>query len=145
MVVGPTDDLETLVLTREAVDELVVLLALIVGALGHLRCQCVEHRLLLADVRKGLLGLLADGALIGQLHHLRKVTHRDTLGHAHRTIGGLLHAGQYLEHGALARTILTHEGYAVFGIDDVTDSFKQWRSAKLYLQIFDAYHNWPQN
>ena len=129
----------------EAVDEFVILLALIVGALGHLRCQAVQQCFLLADVGKGQFGLLTHGARVGQLHHLRQVTYRDTLGHAHHAIGGLLQPCQYLEHGTLARTVLAHEGYAVLGIDDITDPFKQWRSAKLYLKILDTYHSVLQN
>ena len=141
MVVGPADDLKSLVLACESVDEFVILLALIVGALSHFRSQCIEHRLLLADVCKGLLGLLTHSAFVGQLHHLRQVTHRDAFGHTHRTIGGLLHTRQYLQHGALSRTVLAHKGYAVLGIDDITDIFKQWHSAKLNLEILDTYHN----
>ena len=67
--------------------------------------------------------------------------HRDTLGHTHRTIGRLLQPSQNLEHSTLARSVLTYESNAIFRINDVTDSFKQWRSAKLYLEILDTYHN----
>ena len=75
MVVGTTDELEALVLAGEAVDEFVILLTLVVGALGHLGGHGVEHRLLLADVGKGLLGLFTHGALVGELHHLGKVAY----------------------------------------------------------------------
>ena len=124
--------LQVLAFVGELLAQLHVALALIVITLGHLSLQSLDAHLHVMQMCKGLLRLLAHGARVSQLHHLWQVSYGHTLGHRHRASGGMLHSCYYLEHSALASTVLAHQGYAVSIVHHIRYVGKQRASTEFY-------------
>ncbi len=114
--------------------------ALIVGAVGHLLLQPVEPTFHLHVVGKRLARLLANGGVVGELHHLRQIAYGGVIGDGNHTRGGLLQATKNFEQGRLARTILAYQGNAVMVVDHKTNIVEEWTNAKLYLKVFYRNH-----
>ena len=136
LVIGAAHHQEAVILVREAFDEFPVVLALVVGAVGQLLVHAFDVGLHLADVPEGLFRLLQHRAAVRQLHHLGQVADGAFAGHGHRALGRLLQARQYLEHRALARPVLSHQGDAVFLVDDVRHVLEQGRGVEFHLEVF---------
>ena len=89
IVVAPQQQI-AFVLLREALHQLRISLALIIGALHHLLLHGFQRRVQLRLLGKGFAGLLAHGGVVLQLHHLWQIAHRHIVGHSNRARRGLL-------------------------------------------------------
>ena len=136
MVVGAAHHQEAVVLVREAFDELLVVLTLVVGAVSQLLVHAFDVSLHLADVSEGLLRLLHHRAAVRQLHHLGQVADGAVTGHGDCALRGLLQPSQYLEHGALSRSVLPHKGDTVFLVYHIRNILKQRRGVEFHLESF---------
>ena len=125
---------------REAVDELLIVLAFVVGAVGQFLVHALDVGLHLEDVFESQLGFLHHRPLVAQYHHLRQVADGTFAGDGYRTRRGVLQSGQYLQHGRFARPVLAHQGDAVFFVDDVRHVFEQGRGVEFHFQSFYRYH-----
>ena len=74
-------------------------------------CHGVQHR------RKGGAHLPINVQRLIQLGVLFQVAQGHTMGHTEFAVIVLVHAGQDLEQGGLARTVLPHNADAVFPLD----------------------------
>ena len=117
-----------------------VVVALIVGALVHLPLQSLYAGRHLLDVGKRLLRLLAHGGRVLQHHHLRQIAHGGVGGNGHRARRGVLHPANNLQHGRLARTVLSYQCNAVAVVNHKTCVAKQWLYAKFNFQSFYRNH-----
>ena len=120
--------------------QLQVALALVVGALGQLLVHLVQSLLHAGVVGKCLLCLLAHGGVVLQYHHLWQVAYLGVAGHADVACSGFLQSAQYLEHGALAGSVLTHQRYAVAVVNHKAGIVEQRLDAEFYFQSFYRYH-----
>ena len=89
---------------------------------------------------KGRLSLLHHRSAVGQHHHLGQVADGDVLLTRHLSVGGFLHAGNDFQHGALARSVLAHEGDAVFGVDHETGIYEERCGGKFHTQFVNRNH-----
>ncbi len=138
--VGAAHHQEALVLAGEALYQLLIFFAFVVGAFGQFAVHPLDVCLQLEDVFEGEFGFFHHGAPVAEHHHLRKVTDGTFAGHSHHAAGRLLQPCQYLEHSGLAGTVLSHQRNAVFLVDDVGNVFKQRRCIKFHFQSFYRYH-----
>lgn len=92
------------------------------------------------DILKGCLGLLSDGACIGQFHNLWQITYGHLLGYGYGARCRLLKSGDYLKHGRFARTVLTHQGNTVLVTYHVADVMEQGTGPELNLKILYRKH-----
>ena len=134
-VLASSHHLQALALVGETLAQLHVALAFIVVALGHLLLHAQNVRLYLVQMGKGLLGLLAHGTRIGQHHHLRQIPHGGTLGQGYGSRGGMLHSCYYLQHSALACSVLTHQGYAVPVVHHIGDVREERTGTELHRKL----------
>ena len=125
----------------KAIDQLLIVLAVIIGTFGKLSVHALDIGLHLKNMLESEFGFLHDGTLVTEYHHLGQIADGTFAGNGDNTGCGLLDTGQYLEHGRFARTILAHKGYAVFFIDDVRNVFEQGCGVKFDFQSFYGYHN----
>ena len=72
--------------------------------------------LLLLYAVECLFRLFAHSHAVVVEHVLRQIAYHYALGHRQTSGCGLLQSGEYLEHGALACSVLAHQGYFVFWI-----------------------------
>ena len=140
LIVGTAHHQEAVVLVRETVDELLIVLAFVVGTVGQLLVHALDVGLHLEDVFEGQFGFLHHRPLVAQHHHLRQVADGTFAGDGYRTRRGVLQSGQYLQHGRFARSVLAHKGDAVFLVDDVGHVFEQRRGVEFHFQSFYRYH-----
>ena len=124
-ILATAHHLQAFALVGETLAQLHVALALVIIALSHLLLHALYVGLYLMQMGKSLLCLMAHCTSIGQHHHLWQIAHRSTLGHRHTTSSGLLHPGNNLQHGRLARTILAHQSNTVAVVHHITDVRKQ--------------------
>ena len=121
-------------------DELHVAVALVVGARLQLLVQAVNLGLHLVQVGKGLCRFFEHGASVFGHQVLGQVGDDTVFGSRHLAAGGLAYAGQNLQQGTLSRSVLAHEGDAVFFVDYEGYVTEQGGAAKLYGQSVYAYH-----
>ena len=140
LIVSSSHHLVTLALTGKTVYQSVILLTLVIGALHHLIVQTLNLGLEFVNILECGLGLLSDGACIGQFHYLRQITDGHLLGYGNGARCGLLQSGDYLKHGRFARTVLTHQGNTVLVTYNVADIMEQGAGPELYLKILDRKH-----
>ena len=114
-------------------DELRIRIALIIRAISHFLLHFVELGLHLRVVGESLAGLLLDGSIVLEFHHLRQVTDGRVIRHSHHARRRLLQATENLQHGRLARTILTDEGNTVSVIDHETHIVEQRLHTEFHL------------
>ena len=126
---------------REAFNQFLVIVTLVIGTLSQLPVDALDIGLQLMDVRKGLFSLLHHRTAIGQLHHLRQVADSTIAWHRNHALRRLLQACQDFQHGRLACTILTHQRNAVFLVDYIRNIFKQRSSVEFNFESFYGYHN----
>ena len=139
-VIGTSHHQEMLVIVRKAFDQLLIALRIIIGPVGQFLVHPVETLLHLEDMFKCHLGLFHHRTGIAQHHHLRQIAYRNVPLHSYRTLGRALFTRQNLQHGRLAGTVFTDQGYAVFLIDDKRNIFKQRCYTKLNFQSFYGNH-----
>ena len=125
---------------RHAVDQFVIGVRLVVGALGQLGGHGVEGGLHAVDMGERLAHLLLDREGILQHHLLRQIAHAHILRHRHGARRGLLQAGYNLEHGALARAVLAHKGNLVAGVYHIAYVVEKRYGGKLHRQVIDGNH-----
>ena len=140
LIVAASHHLVALALTGKPVYQSVILLTLVIGALHHLIVQTLNLCLEFVNILECGLGLLSDGACIGQFHNLRQITYGHLLGYGNGARCGLLQSGNDLKHGRFARTVLTHQGYTVLVTYNVADIMEQRTGSELYLKILDRKH-----
>ena len=140
LIVGASHHQKAVVLVREAVDELLIVLTLVVGTVGQFLVHALDVGLHLEDVFEGQLGFLHHRPLVAQHHHLRQVADGTFTWDGYHTRRGVLQSGQYLQHGRFARPVLAHQGDAVFFVDDVRHVFEQGRGVEFHFQSFYRYH-----
>ena len=75
---------------REAFDELLVVLTLVIGAVSQLLVHAFDVSLHLADVSEGKFRLLHHRAAVRQLHHLGQVADGAVTGHGDSALRRLL-------------------------------------------------------
>ena len=95
-----------------------VFVAFVVGAFGQLAVERFDFGFHLVQVGKGLRRFFENGASVLSHEVLGQVGNDRVLGGRYRAAGGLAHTGQDFQQGALACTVLAHEGDAVFFVDD---------------------------
>ncbi len=140
-VVGTTHHQETFIFVGEAVNQFLVILAVVVGTFGKLQVHTLNISLHLKNMLEGKFGLLHHSTLVTEYHHLGQIPDSTFAGNGNNTGSGLLNASQYLEHGGLTGTILADKSYTVFLIDNIRDVFEQRSGIKFYLQSFYRYHS----
>ena len=140
LVVGGVDSIVFLAQGRYLFDELHVAVALVVGTRFQLLVQAVNFSLHLVQMGKGLCRFFEHGASVFGHQVLGQVGDDTVLGSRHLAAGGLAYAGQNLQQGTLSRSVLAHEGDAVFFVDYERYVTKQGGAAKLYGQSVYAYH-----
>ena len=140
LVVCTPHHVETFVELGEAFHQCHVVGTLVVGALGQLMVHPVQFVLHLVDVAEGQLGFLANGAFVGQLHHLRQVADSGFARDADGAASGLLQTGDYLQHGALAGSVLSDKGNAVAGVNYITNPCEQRLGTEFDKKIVNGNH-----
>ena len=125
---------------RHAVYEVVVGVALVVGALGQFGAHGVELCLHAVDVGECLAHLFLHGERVLEHHLLRQIAHGDVLRHGHSARRGLLQAGYYLEHGAFARAVLAHEGDFVARVYHIAYIVEKRFGGKFHRQVVNRNH-----
>ena len=117
----------------EPVDQRHIVIALVVGAFGHLLLHTVKHFFLLDVSGEGLPRLFDHGSVVGELHHLWQIADLRVVRDRDGACGWLLKSAEYFEHGRFAGTVLTHEGNAVAIVHGKTDMVKQGFDAELHF------------
>ena len=140
-VVGAAHHQKTFVFVSEAVNQFLVILAVVIGTFGKLPIHAFDARLHLKNMLEGKFSLLHYGALVTEYHHLGQIPDSTFARNGNNAGSGLLNASQYLEHGGLTGTILADKSYTVFLIDNIRDVFEQRSGIKFYLQSFYRYHS----
>ena len=119
----------------QPVEQFLVIGTFIIGAHGNLIGEFGYLPFQRDDLGKGSRRLLHETRGIGHLHLLRQVPHRHVAAAGHRTARGGLLAGNHLEQSTLARTVLTHQTDAVFGIHEQRYVLKQIPAAETDGQV----------
>ena len=143
LVIASAHHLVALALTSKTVYERMVLLTLVVRTLHQLVVQPLYLSLKSVQILKRRLSLLTYRAGIGQFHDLRQVTYGHLLGNGYRARSRLLQTGYDLEHGGLARSVLTHKGNTVLVTYHVADIMKERARPELNLKILYRKHLEP--
>ena len=89
---------------------------------------------------KGLAGFLEHGTSVLRHQMLRQVGNHRVLGCRYCSSGGATDACQYLQQGALSRTVLAHQGYAVLLVYLEGYILEQCRAAEFDGQSIYCYH-----
>ena len=118
------DGVEPLGEGRQLLDEQHVVGALVVGAGRELVVDAVDLRLDFMEMGERLACFVEHGALVFGKEVLGEVSHDAVLGHRDGAACGCAYAGQDLEQGALAGSVLAHESYAVLRVYLEGDVFK---------------------
>ena len=111
------EDVVVVLRVVQAVQELFVFGAFVVGALGDLARQTGDLGLQPQHLFEGFGGLLHERRGVGHAHRLRQVTDRAVAVERHGTRRGLLFSRDDAQQRGLARAVLAHQTDAVLGID----------------------------
>ena len=101
----------------QAVQELFVFGAFVIGALGDLARQGLDLGLQPQYLFEGFGGLLHECRGVGHAHRLRQVTDRAVAVERHGARRGLLFSRDDAQERGLARSVLAHETDTVLGVD----------------------------
>src|SRR5690554_4861262 len=124
-----------------ALDDGMVRVRFVVGALGHLLVQAIHLLLhpLQLDECEGCL--LPHRAAVVERHLLREVTHGRLLGCRHVPARWGLQPRHDLQEGRFSRPVLAREGYPLIPVQHERDVVEQGEAAKPYREVFYRNHS----
>ncbi|CRH73942.1 Uncharacterised protein [Chlamydia trachomatis] len=118
---------------RHSLYELVIVFAVIVGALGKLLVGLLNLQVKFFDMVKGRHHFLFERAMIGELHLLGQVAYGQVTCFRNSASCGALQASNDFEHGRFSCTIFAHQCHTIFLVDDKTHIVKQCLATEFYL------------
>ena len=116
--VGHVNRIELLAHGGHLLNQCHIFIALVVGALRQLLVDCLNFRLHLVEVCKRLRGFFKHRAPVFRHEVLGKIGNRCVFSGLRPSRARLAHACQNLEQRALSRAVLSHQGNAVFVVDN---------------------------
>ena len=129
------EDVVAVLRVVQTVQQLLVVGAFVVGALGDLARQALNLGLEAQHLVEGLGRLLDERRGVGHAHRLGQVADRTLAVDRHGTRRGLLLAGDDAQQGRLARAVLAHQTDPVLGIDQKRDIVEEGPAPVAYRKV----------
>ena len=137
MIIVTAHHFQMLSSMRKLLAQLHITLALVILT----ACKICLHRLYtplqLRYICKCLLRFLTHRAPVTQDHYLRQIAHGNVTRYRNHTLGRHLDTRNNLQHSALPRTVLAHQGNPVTVIHHIADTRKQRTGAEFYSEIIN--------